>query len=54
MTTAAAIDRLVHHSNIVELNIPGVRLEQAKSNVQSLRVETDEPPPADTASPATQ
>jgi DNA replication protein DnaC len=29
MTTAAAIDRLVHHSVIVELNIPSYRLEQA-------------------------
>ncbi len=36
MTTAAAIDRLVHHSIIIELNIPSYRLEQAKSNVQSL------------------
>jgi DNA replication protein DnaC len=32
MTTAAAIDRLVHHSIILELNIPSYRLEQAKSN----------------------
>lgn len=31
MTTAAAIDRLVHHSVIVELNVPSYRLEQAKS-----------------------
>ena len=30
MTTAAAIDRLVHHSVIVELNVPSYRLEQAK------------------------
>jgi len=30
MTTAAAIDRLVHHSIIVELNLPSYRLEQAK------------------------
>ncbi|MCU1251861.1 MAG: hypothetical protein JWQ49_4890, partial [Edaphobacter sp.] len=29
MTTAAAIDRLVHHSVIVELNVPSYRLEQA-------------------------
>jgi hypothetical protein len=36
MTTAAAIDRLVHHSIIVELNIPSYRLEQARNNVQSL------------------
>jgi DNA replication protein DnaC len=31
MTTAAAIDRLVHHSVIIELNIPSYRLETAKS-----------------------
>jgi len=31
MTTAAAIDRLVHHSVILELNIPSVRLEEAKA-----------------------
>src|SRR3954447_21247905 len=30
MTTAAAIDRLVHHCVIVELNIPSYRAEQAK------------------------
>lgn len=30
MTTAAAIDRLVHHCVIVELNIPSYRVEQAK------------------------
>jgi DNA replication protein DnaC len=30
MTTASAIDRLVHHSVIVELNIPSYRVEQAK------------------------
>jgi DNA replication protein DnaC len=37
MTTAAAIDRLVHHSVIVELNIPSYRMEEAKKNL--------EPPP---------
>ena len=31
MTTAAAIDRLVHHSVILELNIDSYRMEQAKS-----------------------
>src|SRR4051812_39861434 len=30
MTTAAAIDRLVHHSVIVELNVSSYRAEQAK------------------------
>jgi DNA replication protein DnaC len=31
MTTAAAIDRLIHHSVIVELNVSSYRLETAKS-----------------------
>ena len=31
MTTAAAIDRLIHHSVIIELNIPSFRLETAKN-----------------------
>lgn len=30
MTTAAAIDRVVHHSIILELNLPSYRLEQSK------------------------
>jgi DNA replication protein DnaC len=30
MTTAAAIDRLVHHSVVLELNVPSSRAEQAK------------------------
>jgi len=30
MTTAAAIDRLVHHSAILELNLPSYRMETAK------------------------
>ena len=34
MTTAAAIDRLVHHSIILELNIPSYRLESAKKKKQ--------------------
>lgn len=34
MTTAAAIDRLVHHSIILELNLPSYRLETAKSEKQ--------------------
>jgi len=32
MTTAAAIDRLVHHSVIIELNVPSFRVETAKTN----------------------
>lgn len=34
MTTAAAIDRLVHHSIILELNLPSYRLEASKQRVQ--------------------
>lgn len=36
MTTAAAIDRLVHHSIILELNIDSYRMEQAKTNKKEL------------------
>ena len=32
MTTTAAIDRLVHHSVILELNVPSYRLENAKKS----------------------
>jgi DNA replication protein DnaC len=32
LTTAAAIDRLVHHSVILELNLPSYRVEQAKKS----------------------
>jgi DNA replication protein DnaC len=46
MTTAAAIDRLVHHSVIIELNIPSYRLETAKTTRQP----SAEPSPAPSAS----
>jgi hypothetical protein len=46
MTTAAAIDRLVHHSIIVELNISSYWLEQAKGSAQSLGRDAGEPPTA--------
>jgi len=42
MTTAAAIDRLIHHAVIIELNIPSYRLEAAKQNKT--------PPPGSAAS----
>lgn len=45
MTTAAAIDRLVHHSVILELNLPSYRVEQAKKSKAA--GSTDEPPPAE-------
>ena len=41
MTTAAAIDRLVHHSIILELNLPSYRLEQSKSGRKLARQATD-------------
>jgi DNA replication protein DnaC len=41
MTTAAAIDRLVHHSVIIELNIPSYRLESAKN---TRKTPTEAPP----------
>jgi DNA replication protein DnaC len=37
MTTAAAIDRLVHHSVILELNVASYRAEQAKKAKQDRR-----------------
>lgn len=40
MTTAAAIDRLVHHSVILELNLPSYRMEQAKKRKSSSRDES--------------
>jgi DNA replication protein DnaC len=39
MTTAAAIDRLVHHCVILELNIPSYRVEQAKKAKQESATE---------------
>ncbi len=33
MVTAAAIDRLVHHSVILELNLPSYRLEKSKKEI---------------------
>ena len=34
-TTAAAVDRLVHHSVIIELNLPSYRMEEAKSRMNT-------------------
>ena len=49
MTTAAAIDRLVHHSVILELNVASYRLEQAKG-VQEGEGKDGHTPGADEAS----
>ena len=35
MTTAAAIDRVVHHSVILELNLPSYRMEAAHKEKQT-------------------
>lgn len=55
MTTAAAIDRLVHHSVILELNIPSYRLEQAKKatelTMKEEKVENARPEPAGPGNP---
>ncbi len=47
MTTAAAIDRLVHHSVILELNVPSYRLEASKrrQEAQSEAQAVHEPAP---------
>lgn len=37
MTTAAAIDRLVHHSVILELDVPSYRMEQAQKKTPKNR-----------------
>jgi DNA replication protein DnaC len=42
MTTAAAIDRLVHHSVIIELNLPSYRAEQAKKAKQARQADGGE------------
>lgn len=41
MTTAAAVDRLVHHSAILEMNLPSYRMETAKKQ----QTTADKPPP---------
>jgi DNA replication protein DnaC len=51
MTTAAALDRLVHHSVIVELNGASYRMEAAKKNQQSV-IDGGEPPESTTAAAA--
>lgn len=43
MTTASAIDRLVHHSAILEFDVPSFRTEKAKA--RSNRSEGDSPEP---------
>lgn len=42
VTASAAIDRLVHHSVIVELNIPSYRMEEAKKRRKKLMIKNIE------------
>ena len=44
MTTAAAIDRLVHHSVIIELNVPSFRVETAQHSKSKGQSSTPKPP----------
>jgi DNA replication protein DnaC len=41
MTTAAAIDRLVHHSVILEFNVPSFRTAAATKNASRAGAPTD-------------
>ena len=43
MTTAAAIDRLVHHSVILELNLPSYRLESSEKRSKRRRKASGKP-----------
>jgi DNA replication protein DnaC len=45
MTTAAAIDRLVHHSVVLELNVPSYRAEEAKKRRKTGQVVSKILPP---------
>src|ERR1700681_2230689 len=48
MTTAAAIDRLVHHSVILELNMPNMpsyRLEQSQKALEAMAIELTQTEP---------
>ena len=42
MTTAAAVDRLVHHSVILELNLPSYRMEAAKKKKAALAADSSQ------------
>lgn len=44
MTTAAAIDRLVHHSIILELNNGSIREEEAKKRTKQQKTEEEQTP----------
>lgn len=44
MTTIAAIDRVVHHSVILELNLPSFRLEESKKQGKAKKLDAREGP----------
>ena len=46
MTTAAAIDRVVHHSVILELNVKSYRAQAAHQRTRSARAGNDAKPDA--------
>jgi hypothetical protein len=46
ITTAAAIDRLVHHSMIIELNVGSYRLEEAQAKQKALAALESQTQPA--------
>lgn len=48
MTTAAAIDRIVHHSIILEIAGPSIRNEEAQGRLAGLTTNADTPVVADT------
>jgi DNA replication protein DnaC len=45
MTTAAAIDRLIHHSVILELNVSSYRLEQSQKTKETVAVQSAQAEP---------
>jgi hypothetical protein len=42
LTSAAAIDRLVHHSIIIEINLPSYRLESSQKKIQQQPLEEEQ------------
>jgi DNA replication protein DnaC len=52
MTTAAAIDRLVHHATIIEIDRDSIRAEEARRRKDSKRTTTTRTPSADDNDPA--
>lgn len=53
MTTAAAIDRLVHHATIIEIDRDSIRAEEAKRRKDPKRTTTTQTSPTNDNAPAT-